>query len=1595
MAISYSTYTITEVQEGSQIWTSSVAPTTPNYTFTISDLVGDSDTSIKVGDIILNSYYRYTVLSIANDGTTVLTGNRVSIRGATGAASVTYSLIVSNLAIIKDKNGDISPVAITLTAKSQTGSNAMANYSGRFKIETTTDNSAWTTQYTSSANEATKTWSVIDDIVAIRCSLYLAGGTTTLLDQQTIPIVSDGLDGTNITITSTSVTYQKGTSGTTKPTGTWGTSIPSVGQGEYLWTKTVVTYSDSSSTESYSVSRNAVNGTNGVSPTVASTVTEYVQSDIGTTTPTSGWNTTPPTATAGKYMWTKVTVTYSDNATAISYSVSKNGTNGTNGINTATVYLYKRGTTTPSVPSGNTTYTFSTKQLTGTLDNWSQTIPTTGDGECYVIAAVASSNGTTDTIGTGEWSTPIQFNGTNGTNGTDGTNGLNQATIFLYKRGTSVTKPTTSITYTFSTGALSAEPNSWKRNIPTIDGNPCWVVTATAIGNGTTATITGSNWSDPVKLVEDGEDGKDAYTVILTNENHTFAGNTTSAIASEIECNVIAYKGATQVVSTIGTITGQPTGMTTTILNNGTVNTAFRVSVTTSMVTKNGILNVPVTVDGKAFTKKFTYALTLDGEKGDKGDTAQWYYGESLTHTSGTATLPISQTDDVTVGAMYLNTKTGSCYKCTAISGSNATWTYAGNITDSIDIDRRNLIWNTASPNIISWNNSKQLYGWAVQSGGNGTGSIETILDSPIGGLNKTFRISNNTSGNKDFAQVVMPELNTNFDMPHTFSAYVRGVGDNATALIRSWNNTKSKAAFSQSIAVTTEWQKVEVVFQSFTNSVAGDSLDVRFGLTGVGSIEYIAPKFELGEKATGWTPAPEDIEAEVSNLRTDLQSQIDEKIQTYYQATAPSWSSATDRAKHNGDLWYCTESDPYTGYEAKSVYRYDSVNNTWVEYSATSELFDEVDGKSTIYYGTTSDTFENVEDGDYLVDATDGSTYRYYNNEWLTVTDYQTAINKIAIGGRNLWINTLIPDVSSPDNYPRMVGQTDYTRVPSTANVDAAVAEHGIKAIVKTANKRPRFDFGYINDTNGFENGQTYTVSFDWSAKIFSSDTSTTTRFLGFYIYDNHTGSLAINEACTYRFLTITEELKGVEQSGRVEFTFTTDESATVIRISIMGNADTGQAIGDYFELRNMKLEKGNKATDWTPAPEDINAEISTKADSTDAVFEEQLIYISKASGTLSVDGTTTWITENGDVQNTWSTKRPTYNTDYPVLFIAKQRKTVSGTVTCTTPTKDDTTTVIDGGHITTGTIDASVVNVTNINASNIINTSAISIGGLSDSQLLFENLSPYFTYTPYVANDYWNYWQNTPAITFTEVGDGWVRVQGSNTGTTTIRRDFYPKPNLRIKEGTDYTWLIEFRNNHSTGTATQTDFYIVQTTNCQFWGSTIKENIEGAGTSSNTNIINYVPLNTSTVYKKRFVKTSEATGSSNWTNGSASNLRGLVSFTARCSANATIDYEVRVSVYEGRYLGEYKPYADSLNGWSVLINISAIDYLANTATLHATVYKDGIVQTNGFTLQWYKTYTNTSVTPQETTTTLISGETTSTLSVDDLNASYTCIVN
>lgn len=99
--------------------------------------------------------------------------------------------------------------------------------------------------------------------------------------------------------------------------------------------------------------------------------------------------------------------------------------------------------------------------------------------------------------------------------GGDGQDGLNNATILLYKRGaTAPSKPTAEVTYTFADASLSPTSalNGWTQQIPTINGQPCWVIAATASATTATDTIDVTEWSTQIKFVEDGAQGATGAT---------------------------------------------------------------------------------------------------------------------------------------------------------------------------------------------------------------------------------------------------------------------------------------------------------------------------------------------------------------------------------------------------------------------------------------------------------------------------------------------------------------------------------------------------------------------------------------------------------------------------------------------------------------------------------------------------------------------------------------------------------------------------------------------------------------------------------------------------------------------------------------------------------------------------------------------------------------------------------------------------------------------------------------------------------------------------------------------------------------------------
>lgn len=339
-------------------------------------------------------------------------------------------------------------------------------------------------------------------------------------------LVSDGKDGeAGIGIKTTTIEYAVSDNGVQFPQSGWQADIPEVSQGNFLWTRTTIEYTNNTSSVSYSVSKNGINGADG-SPGadgvgIKQTTISYVVSDSGTDIPETGWKETIDATGSGQYLWTRTVIEYTDDTSSTSYSVSRNGTNGidgkdgTDGRNSAVVYLYKRAESATIDWTDDLIYNFETKSITNVPKGWYEEIPS-GTAPIFVTAATASSNTSNDSIPSSEWATPVILaqngqNGQDGAPGTDGTNGLNTASIFLYKRAatdTGLTKPTANLTYTFATGEISGNLAGWSRTIPASDGNPCFSIQSTAVSSEATDTILPSEWSSIVKLVEDGAPGQ-------------------------------------------------------------------------------------------------------------------------------------------------------------------------------------------------------------------------------------------------------------------------------------------------------------------------------------------------------------------------------------------------------------------------------------------------------------------------------------------------------------------------------------------------------------------------------------------------------------------------------------------------------------------------------------------------------------------------------------------------------------------------------------------------------------------------------------------------------------------------------------------------------------------------------------------------------------------------------------------------------------------------------------------------------------------------------------------------------------------------------
>lgn len=134
--------------------------------------------------------------------------------GKDGEPGRTYMVEPSCNVLKRGSDKTISPNFITFKAYYRDGKSATrVPYKGRFVVEETADGNTWNTIYTSSIDEDTVThylYSILTngsgqtvassngstvgiprDVTNVRCKLYASGGTTTLMDMQSVAVVID------------------------------------------------------------------------------------------------------------------------------------------------------------------------------------------------------------------------------------------------------------------------------------------------------------------------------------------------------------------------------------------------------------------------------------------------------------------------------------------------------------------------------------------------------------------------------------------------------------------------------------------------------------------------------------------------------------------------------------------------------------------------------------------------------------------------------------------------------------------------------------------------------------------------------------------------------------------------------------------------------------------------------------------------------------------------------------------------------------------------------------------------------------------------------------------------------------------------------------------------------------------------------------------------------------------------------------------------------------------------------------------------------------------------------------------------------------
>lgn len=415
--------------------------------------------------------------------------------------------------------------------------------------------------------------------------------------------------------------------------------------------------------------------------------------------------------------------------------------------------------------------------------------------------------------------------------------------------------------------------------------------------------------------------------------------------------------------------------------------------------------------------------------------------------------------------------------------------------------------------------------------------------------------------------------------------------------------------------------------------------------------------KVEIEKSANGIKQTVAETYVSNATYETDLnniQGQIDGNIQTWSGTDVPTlknepantWSDE-EKATHIGDIYYDGNSHAYRFRVDNGVYSWQILTDTDV----TKALSDSADAiskanatekKLLTDYKTWSDTSSEIEQtkngilqtvkDTYAESATVTDLSNNLKTNYSTTKDMNSAIKEkadeitLAVSETYSTKKTVEENLATSKSYADSVGSKTLESAKSDATSKANQAKSD--AIADTDKKLTSYSTTeQMNSAiKTSADNITSTVSKTYSTKeevsniqvggrnlIAISTSIDNKRIIENYNYDNlyadtgfRTSALiSCKEGDSFTLSSFAEGFlsfgwinsnKNVFSRPTGYYTVTSKYSKTFIAPS--GTAYCAVSWSKNNLDHNLKLEKGNKATDWTPAPEDVDSDISTAKD-------------------------------------------------------------------------------------------------------------------------------------------------------------------------------------------------------------------------------------------------------------------------------------------------------------------------------------------------------------------------------------------------------------